>query len=547
MPQSDRKLALLLALVISAFGGQSWSAEPQIWSDRTDQSSVKSELVEANATAITEPLSRLSDEDRTIADAGASKDGSLVPNNDYFAALNRLSSRGVTAENNAAIPFWQAVGTKFIDRSIRNRYLVELGIRDLQAEHVERFISWPNFALSFLGEKVDTMNSLESQNSVGINAWLTANEKPLEDVALAARRDFFFSPLIPELEDDFLDNAIIDFVILYREVARAFGVRASERAKSGDTQRAVDDLVTCYRLARLLSQSAVPIIYSTAVGIERDANEVAAEVILNRQTGNDARKKLQEGLERLPELQSATDMISQYDRSTTCQWTARISNGGPAALFVMLTYRETGEIVQPPEIALEKWAEGSKQKWQDALAIADKALNDRAVAIREATPSQKIHTSEVQYGKHLHSRILKHLQRRTPETEVIATQGIVPDDCTATDLSSYVLILTMTNLRDLIEAEYGCRLRASASPVLLALAEYRDDHDSFPRSLQGLVPDALTELPLDAVGQPFIYNSDGQGFRLYSLGLDGVDDGGDPVSDAAVIRSTRLVHGVSKE
>ena len=47
---------------------------------------------------------------------------------DYIAAINERCSEGVTPENNAAIPFWQAVGPKGIDKNIRKRYFEMLGI-----------------------------------------------------------------------------------------------------------------------------------------------------------------------------------------------------------------------------------------------------------------------------------------------------------------------------------------------------------------------------------------------------------------------------------
>jgi hypothetical protein len=65
----------------------------------------------------------------------------------------------------------------------------------------------------------------------------------------------------------------------------------------------------------------------------------------------------------------------------------------------------------------------------------------------------------------------------------------------------------------------------------VALKRYELRHGQLPQSLAALAPEFLTEEPHDFMdGQPLRYrlNSDGS-FILYSVGEDGVDDGGNPL------------------
>ncbi len=66
--------------------------------------------------------------------------------------------------------------------------------------------------------------------------------------------------------------------------------------------------------------------------------------------------------------------------------------------------------------------------------------------------------------------------------------------------------------------------------VACALERWRAAHGQYPASLEALVPAALQQLPqdpLDPTGGSFKYRSTpGGGFVLYSVGLDGVDNGG---------------------
>ena len=64
----------------------------------------------------------------------------------------------------------------------------------------------------------------------------------------------------------------------------------------------------------------------------------------------------------------------------------------------------------------------------------------------------------------------------------------------------------------------------------IALQRFKLAHGHFPNHLSGLIPEFLTNLPIDPVdGQPLHYLRQPDGtFLLYSVGENGVDDGGNP-------------------
>lgn len=67
-----------------------------------------------------------------------------------------------------------------------------------------------------------------------------------------------------------------------------------------------------------------------------------------------------------------------------------------------------------------------------------------------------------------------------------------------------------------------------------ALERYRLRHGSYPATLDLLVPDFLAQIPLDPINhQPLRYARTDDGlFRLWSVGLNGIDDGGIFLSEA---------------
>lgn len=63
----------------------------------------------------------------------------------------------------------------------------------------------------------------------------------------------------------------------------------------------------------------------------------------------------------------------------------------------------------------------------------------------------------------------------------------------------------------------------------IALRRYQLRHGRLAPNLDALIPEFVQSVPVDYMdGQPLRYRPDGAGFRLYSVGLDGGDDGGDP-------------------
>ena len=61
----------------------------------------------------------------------------------------------------------------------------------------------------------------------------------------------------------------------------------------------------------------------------------------------------------------------------------------------------------------------------------------------------------------------------------------------------------------------------------LAIKVYKANKGFYPETLHDLTPDILTELPPDPfTGKDFLYNRDGDGFIVYSIGKNLKDDNG---------------------
>jgi hypothetical protein len=79
------------------------------------------------------------------------------------------------------------------------------------------------------------------------------------------------------------------------------------------------------------------------------------------------------------------------------------------------------------------------------------------------------------------------------------------------------------------DADHWFRLTAqfAATEAVAALERYRLREGAFPEALAGLTPELLPEPPIDPwTDQPLRYRREGDSYVLYSVGPDGVDDGG---------------------
>ena len=85
----------------------------------------------------------------------------------------------------------------------------------------------------------------------------------------------------------------------------------------------------------------------------------------------------------------------------------------------------------------------------------------------------------------------------------------------------------------------------SLTVAAIALGRYQLRYNQPAPNLEALVPEFVPFVPVDYMdGQPLRYRPDADGrFRLYSVGLDGVDDGGDPAPAAPWRRYSEIWDG----
>lgn len=81
----------------------------------------------------------------------------------------------------------------------------------------------------------------------------------------------------------------------------------------------------------------------------------------------------------------------------------------------------------------------------------------------------------------------------------------------------------LLKLSDRIDATQA---RRNLAITAIALATYHAEHDAYPTTLDAIHSAKTAEDPFAAA--PLIYRAVGDGYVLYSVGPNGIDDGGTP-------------------
>jgi len=105
--------------------------------------------------------------------------------------------------------------------------------------------------------------------------------------------------------------------------------------------------------------------------------------------------------------------------------------------------------------------------------------------------------------------------------------GLISRERRSELLADNLLSLSASSTHACFAAEDRAHNEMALTCLAAALAVYRAEHGEYPEKLDALVPDVLSELPVDLYHEkPFVHQRGGEGYLLYSTGPNGQDDGG---------------------
>lgn len=460
---------------------------------------------------------------------------------DYHAAVNRYFSKDVTAENNACVLLYQAMGPRPEGGNRQpDRFFQLMGIEPLPDEG-KYFQSLGKWLETQPGAKVDVNAAYDMQSKSGerpwksdefplIAAWLKEHEGPLQTVAAATERPRYFSPLVTSdaNPDASLIEVLLPGVQKSRELARALASRAMWELAEGSQVDAWRDLMMIHRLGRLVGQGPTLIEYLVGVAIESMAINGELRFLSETKPSAKMLAMYRKQLDRLPSRAAVADKIDTGERS----------------MFLDVAHRMARGQMGLQEIAngggdnslLEKLAEGaifqtvdwdvllkSSNKWYDRIADVSRKPDylERSVAIKK-------------FDQDLKEVVAK---SRGPGA-LLALLGGKP--ALTQTMSDVLISLLLPAVTQVLSAEGRVQMRMQSLELAFALAAWHSEHDSYPESLDALSPKYIATVPKDLFnGQPLKYERTADGYRFYSIGQNEKDDEGrsfDEGADDLVVR-----------
>ncbi|MEM6550965.1 MAG: hypothetical protein AAF750_02325 [Planctomycetota bacterium] len=426
---------------------------------------------------------------------------------DYFAALNAAAREGIAPDQNAAAYILPLLPESDRLDSDLTPIAAALGI-DLAAAHAKgpRLTPLPWNPLDDndpFGRALDQLWTPEDLPQVA--AWLDANLAALDAFDRAVRLPHSYWPVVPDTNFPLLLGVDTSGLGTLRATARAFVIRLNLHAGRGDYDRALRDYETLIQLGYHVSHQQPLIGWLVAASIRSLAVSAVTPLLNDPQLPADAARTLLAVIKNQPDLRPVAACITSYERAI--------------ALEVFQTAYARPELLAAGLGSMLKFAARSP-KFDINLALREVNrvydLIEQSAQAQTLVESRRI-AQQLEDGLEIdHPLIMPGQERPLRERFSLRIARIGLDTLTPAYTTS-------------AQSE---RLYQSRQELLLAAAAftvYRIDHGRYPESLGDLVPEYLTELPVDRYdGRPLTYRPgpERQTYLLYSIGQDGDDDQG---------------------
>jgi hypothetical protein len=456
---------------------------------------------------------------------------------DYVTALNERLGRGITPKNNAAILIWQALGPRPEGGNpMPAEYFRWLQI-EAPSEQGDYLISWQGYlqerAKNSTGSDRDPAGERitravrwpwTARQEPELADWLKRNEKPLALFLEASRRTQYYNPIVPDRTEDWspgLVGALLPNVQRCRDAANALACRAMLRLGDGKVDEAWQDLLACHRLGRLVGRGGTIIEWLVGLAIDQVAdNADIAFVDHSRLTSKQVLACL-DNLRKLPSLPAFADKIDLTERFMFLDGTFMAMRQGASAL--QLGPGSNDRAVKADSLRARLFTRNIN--WDPALRNGNRWLDRFVAALR--IPDRRRRLEELAAI----DRDLRLLKQRVTGAGIVGQLVMGPEERGET-IGNILITLLVPALDKAQNAAERVEQAQRNLHVAFALVAYQRDQGHYPTKVEDLAPHYLAKVPDDLFsGKPLIYQAEGKGFLLYSVGPNGVDDGGHGVED----------------
>jgi hypothetical protein len=462
---------------------------------------------------------------------------------DYLAALNQMTSQGVTPENNAGVLFVRALGLNGFQPAYRARVFKLLQIEPF-SEQGEYLTEFDEFVMKKRGrpptkqEQADFDTAMQEPWSGSefplVAEWLTSNAKPIDLIIQGTRRPRCYFPMVESGHSGLVALPMLT-VQMTRNAARALAARAMLRLGEGRIGEAEQDLLACHRLARLVGSAPFDIAAFLVVAIDSIACQGDARLMEQAHLSAEGALAYQRELRQLPSLPVMADVIDGSDRFVFLDTLLMFARGKRADFEKLIgssadiqNLFQTEGAPRVPRVAkaivAELHSNPSLLDWDAVLQFGNEQFDKAVTAARKATVPERKKAIEA-FEREL--RAMRSGLTDLGASGTPSSAGRSLPNPLGREIGIVLTALFMPPVSTACEAENRARTRYALGQLGFALSAYRADHAAYPESLDVLAPKYIAQVPTDLyTEQPLRFKRQGDGFLLYSVGPNSTDDGG---------------------
>jgi hypothetical protein len=460
---------------------------------------------------------------------------------DYLAHMNQKLSRGVTAQNNQVVGLLLLLGRNWAPPKLLPDYCRALGVDPSTVG------SGLAEAPEAIARKLDEVRKgpWSPERHPELSRFLDQQQEALAELVRLSRRRRYYSPMLPAADEKGppMVLATLPQIAGLRYPARLLAARAMRSVQQGEYADALADIQAIYDLSTpMADQSPTLIERLVGIALRRTAIETAVAFVsydnLPLQQGRAAAEMLA-GWKPLPSISETYEGFERYALLDTIQWLALQAKSRQRVDIVpdSMNRNQGGHPLQmsvPTDL----------MDWDLFFARANKGYDRVVESLRAPTPEARN-----QLGDQLarsKEQIVTWATTQSRKIDLTGTprfpEGMSQDKKRrlASSIASGVLVggvFLPVGIHRAVDIIEEANMHLELARVAAALRQHRLNKGKFPDNLAALQPDLLKEIPTDVFSsRPVRYQilGRGRGYRLYSVGRDMTDDGGDAEKDVVI-------------
>lgn len=471
---------------------------------------------------------------------------------DYVGALNNKFKAGVKVEDNAAVWLARANGIHELNNSPqRDDFFEGLGIKPVPVGG--KVAKWQDFTKKFAETQGLEQNALWDRRARGrerpwtakddlvLARWVEANEEAMDMFVRASKCSRYYTPYLGDKDEPGPQVIAVLLPVAQesREAVRMLTIRAMYRLGNDDVVGAMEDTLACHRLGRLISQGFTIIEVLVGVACDAIAGDIDAAISRHPKLTSVMALKYQKQLEQLPAMHSMADKVDVGERFMMLDVVTSIVQDGPQAMKMVGGLAGAGGPGEGFGGVVGKFFTRTSVDWNQAAKDLNRWYDDITTGMRKPTRAERQQALEV-IDQRIKAAMADTRQKRSLFFAVLSRKR-------RTEVMTNVLVgLLMPAVMQAQTATDRGEAKINLSRLAFGIEAYKRDTGEFPKKLDNLVPKYISNVPNDIFSaKSFNYETADGGYKVYSVGRNGKDDGGIPIgndgSDDLVVQNPPYV------